>query len=229
MLLMSVQPPISTIPCKIVYSLANPMLLFPMFVTLSLEASASSPELRPPASLPRATTGHFANRSLLIRAIGASALSSPDVRPFNLKLPAACPVNPERRRERNRRGNFLSLSPFPATLTDDLQLTENATTLSPFAATLTSRVKHNPFVCHSYRKHPGWGYPLQFRFFSLRSLTALRSLLVYPEASRRATISFAICTSAKRARNPRRIHTSKTQRLKPFRIRTYGKTRGGGA
>jgi hypothetical protein len=49
------------------------------------------------------------------------------------------------------------LSPFPATLTGILQLIEKAAALSPVFATLTSRVKHKSFVCHSYRKHPGWG------------------------------------------------------------------------
>jgi hypothetical protein len=53
--------------------------------------------------------------------------------------------------------NFLSLSPFAATLTDSSQLIENPATLSPAFATLTSRVKHKSFVCHSYKKHRGWG------------------------------------------------------------------------
>jgi hypothetical protein len=115
--------------------------------------------------------------------------------------------------------NFLPVSPFPvyaelrrATLTDHSQLIENAITLSPVLATLTSRVKHNPFVYHSYRKHPRWGYTLQPGISSFRNLTTLYSLLVYPEASRKATISFRIRTSEKRAPNSR--------------IRTYRKTRG---
>jgi hypothetical protein len=52
------------------------------------------------------------------------------------------------------------LSPLFVTLADHLQLTENPATLSPFPATLTRRVKVNPFVCHSYKKHQGWGYTL---------------------------------------------------------------------
>jgi len=64
------------------------------------------------------------------------------------------------------------LSPFPATPTGQLQLAENTTTLSPVVATLTGRVTHNPFVCHSYKKHPGWGYPLQSKFFFCLSGTA---------------------------------------------------------
>lgn len=146
MLRMSVQPPISTIACKILYSLANPMLLFPMLATLRPEASASSPEPRSPASLPRAT-------------------------------------------ERGRRDNFPSLSPFPATLTRPLQLAENPATLSPFAATLTSSVKHNSFVCHSCRKHPGWGHIFQSKFVSFRNLTTHHSLL--------SAISFIIRTYEK--------------------------------
>ena len=51
------------------------------------------------------------------------------------------------------------LSPFPATLTSSLQITEKPTTLSLAFATLTSRVKHKSCVCHSYKKHPGWGMP----------------------------------------------------------------------
>jgi hypothetical protein len=53
--------------------------------------------------------------------------------------------------------NSPSLSPFPAILTSSLQLIENTATLSPVPATLTSRVKHKSFVCHSYKKHRGWG------------------------------------------------------------------------
>jgi len=39
---------------------------------------------------------------------------------------------------------------------------------------------------------------------------------------------FTIRTSEKRARNTHRMRTSKTHDLKPFGIRSYGKTRGGG-
>jgi hypothetical protein len=62
-----------------------------------------------------------------------------------------------------QRVNCLLLSPFSTTLTDHLQLVENAITLSPVLAALTSRVKHNPCVCHSYKKHPGWGSHLQIK------------------------------------------------------------------
>src|SRR5579872_734094 len=49
------------------------------------------------------------------------------------------------------------LSPFSATLTDCPQLHENTGALSPVFATLTDCVKHKSFVCHSYKKHGGWG------------------------------------------------------------------------
>ena len=53
------------------------------------------------------------------------------------------------------------VTPLPATLTGHPQPTENPATLSSLPATLTSHVKPNPFVCHSYKKHRGWGYPSQ--------------------------------------------------------------------
>src|SRR5579859_7524882 len=57
-----------------------------------------------------------------------------------------------------------SLSPFPATLTVALQLTENLATLSPATAALTRYVTHKSFACHSYKKHPGWESAI-FNFF----------------------------------------------------------------
>ena len=50
-------------------------------------------------------------------------------------------------------------TPFFATLTASPQHAENSATLSPFPATLTRPVTLNSFVCHSYKKHPGWGAP----------------------------------------------------------------------
>jgi len=117
--------------------------------------------------------------------------------------------------------NLFPLTPFPATHTSPLQIAENTTTLSPAFATLTNRVKHKSFVCHSCKKHPGVGYrPVSVlsRFFP--ALATHHSSL--------ATIPFRIRTSGKLTRNSRRIRTSKTQDLKPFRIRTYRKTGVGG-
>src|ERR1700676_1106122 len=138
-----------------------------------------------------------------------STFNSFSLRPFSATLTRI----PHSRRKTPR------VSPFFASLTSFLQLTENTATLSPFAATLTDSVNHNPFVCHSYRKHRGWGLPPSSQVFSFCNLTTRHSLL--------STISFVIRTSAERARNSRRICTSKTQDLKPFRIRTYEKTPGG--
>lgn len=58
--------------------------------------------------------------------------------------------------------NLLAVTPFPATLASSSQITENTTALSPFAATLTSHVKDKSFICHSYKKTPGWGRELRF-------------------------------------------------------------------
>jgi len=67
---------------------------------------------------------------------------------------------------------WVSLTPFPATLTSTLQITEKQASLSPAFATLTSRVKHKSCVCHSYKKHPGWGVP---SFSANSALAALKS------------------------------------------------------
>jgi hypothetical protein len=111
---------------------------------------------------------------------------------------------------------FSSLTPFAATLTDPLQLVENATASSPGFATLTSRVTHKSRVCHSYKKHAGVGH--------LHSVPAKVFFLFsrYP-----FPIPFRIRTSRKWPNNSFGICTSKTQDLKSFRIRTYEKTGGG--
>jgi hypothetical protein len=86
-----------------------------------------------------------------IRALRVPALSPFLFPAVGCELSTACP-------ERSRRVNSPPLSPFPATLMSHLQIAENKTTLSSAAATLTRRVMHNPFVCHSYKKHRGWGH-----------------------------------------------------------------------
>src|SRR5579859_5581808 len=48
------------------------------------------------------------------------------------------------------------LTPFPATLSWKSQLIENPAALSQVVATLARHLHHNLFVCHSYKKHPGW-------------------------------------------------------------------------
>jgi hypothetical protein len=85
--------------------------------------------------------------------------------------------------------------------------------VSLFLATLKSFVEANPSVCHSYKKHRGWG--------------SLRLPLVTSDQSP-VTKSFTFRTYEKRACNSFGIRTSKTRHLKPFRIRTYKKRRGRG-
>jgi hypothetical protein len=66
-------------------------------------------------------------------------------------------------------------------------------------------------------KHPGWVYPM----------IALSAKLLSPFSCYPAPNPFRIRTSAKHAGNSCGIRTSKTQDLKPFRIRTYEKPQGG--
>jgi len=226
---MSVQPPISTIPCKILYLLANPVLPFLMFS--SPTASPTNPSLRPrPSHSNRCHPERSEGSAFLfspIRALSVSAFSSPDVSSFNFRLSTACPEHSRRVNSlfnscpfnfEVSTVNCLPVSPFPATLAANSHLTENSATLSPVPATLTRRVNPNPFVCHSYRK-PGVGHIFQAKIFSFGNLTTNYSPL--------STISFTFRTYEKRARNSRRIRTSKTQHLKPFRMNTYKKTGGG--
>ena len=135
------------------------------------------------------------------------------------------------------------LSPLFATLTAHSQATENKATLSPFPATLTAHVNHNPFVCHSYKKHPGVrSHP------SSQSLRVAAALFPNPLVARvspvtdhqspvtksfttlslRVVLARKIRTSEKYSRNSFRIRTSKTQDLKLFRMNTYEKTPQGG-
>ena len=128
------------------------------------------------------------------------------------------------------------LTPFPATLREKSQLIENPAALSRVVATLTRYVHHNPFVCHSYKKHPGshLSSPRSFRSGFSRSnfLPARRSPLAtisFTTLRLRAVLARRIRTSEKSARNSRRIRTSKTQDLKSFRMNTSEKTPGGRA
>jgi hypothetical protein len=79
-----------------------------------------------------------------------------------------------------------SVTPFPATLTGHSQLTENPGTLSAAFATLTRHVKHKSFVCHSYRKHTGWGQVVQRSLALFTTHYSLPTVLpqnFYPPAS----------------------------------------------
>jgi len=86
-----------------------------------------------------------------------------------------------------------SVTSFRATLASYRHLAENKTTLSPVVATLTDRVKHKSFACHSYKKHPGWGYPSagyqSFLFPSLSSRgVASDPLLPFPDSLPRTVV-----------------------------------------
>jgi|SRR5580704_15389623 hypothetical protein len=102
-----------------------------------------------------------------------------------------------------------SATPLSVTLTDTPQLHENKTTLSPAFATLTHRVKPKSFVCHSYRKHRGVGYPSLADPASFRSrcftpanglpsrfLPAHSSLFSLFHGKREKLIPFLSCSSA---------------------------------
>ena len=155
-----------------------------------------------------------------LHALGVSAFISSDVCPFNFKLSTV---------------NFPPLTPFPATLTDHRQLAENTTTLSPAVATLTTRVKHKSCICHSYRKHPGWGShpssqepilfclgPRLFWNWHLRRYPGVGVLSFRPIRVGQPILAVLFPVS------PVTDHGSRTtsyqsQGTKPFRIRTYGK------
>jgi hypothetical protein len=170
----TVQPPISTIPCKILYFLANPVLPFPMFTSPSAFPTNRTPRLHPDHCHPachvcpvypeerreRSEGSAFRLSPLHALNVSASPLSS-----FRRSSPAHPLVAFSRLSSQpfNSKPSTLNrfrVSPFPATLTGNSQLTENPATLSPVPATLTPHVTHNSFVCHSCRKHPGGGYTL---------------------------------------------------------------------
>ena len=111
-----------------------------------------------------------------IGALSVPALSSSFFPPVGCELSAVnCPP----------------LSPFPATLTDPPQLTENPATLSLAFATLTRHVKHNPFVCHSYRKQPGWGTAI-VNFFVAQTPQQGKNLAVPPVPRHDSPITTAV-------------------------------------
>jgi hypothetical protein len=132
-------------------------------------------------------------------------------------LPQRChPAHPGRsRRERSEGSAFLGpctlslvsqksapISPFPATLTTTLQITENKTTLSLVFATLTGYVNVNPCVCHSYKKTPGVGVA-QTSVCALPGFTTHHPLL---------TSCSSETNSARRAANPQWLPTWDTAR-----------------
>ena len=70
----------------------------------------------------------------------------------------ATPLYAERRgRRATRRAHEHLQVPSLLLLGESVQISENTATLSPFPATLTDTVNHKSCVCHSYKKHRGWG------------------------------------------------------------------------
>ena len=92
-----------------------------------------------------------------------SSLRAPSVSAFNSLLPICHPERTEGSAFPDPRTllavfqKSVLTSPFTAVLTDRSQRNENKRTLSPAFATLTGNVKRKSFVCHSYKKHGGWG------------------------------------------------------------------------
>jgi hypothetical protein len=183
----AIQPPISTIHCKCLYSLAN-------FVVHSFMLSSPNPQIsssqRPTPALSRTSSISFTCITSFTSSSVAQSLptfSTPSKHRPHSNARNSIPFMRLLHTSRHHGGggyllalkaliqptsSFRSksrpatrLTPFLATLTDSPQLAENSPTLSPFPATLTQHVNHNPFVCHSYRKHPGvGGYPLSAKF-----------------------------------------------------------------
>jgi len=212
----TIQPRISTIPCKILYLSANEMLPCLMFSSQSSQSPSRSPGPSP------SELSAFA-----LNPCSRFPLDISTFEPYNLQT-------------------IHFVSPFPATLTGRPQLHENKTTLSLAFATLTSPVKANPFVCHSCKKHRGVGIPSECHPERSEASAFSRSLSPLPRQSHPAkgnpskvvsalflslvtnhqppvTNFCTIRTYEKCACKSRRIRTSKTQHLKPFRMNTSEK------
>jgi hypothetical protein len=123
---------------------------------------------------------------------------------------------------------WVSLTPFPATLTSTLQITEKPASLSPAFATLTSRVKHKSCVCHYYKKHPGWGVPFSPYFRTIKRGEAAPIFLA-TRHSPLATSSVPLNLLKSTRIQPSAIIASEelTPKLNPLDA-TLTKNRGGG-
>ena len=107
------------------------------------------------------------------------------------------------------------------------QLSAVRSRTSPFPVTLARRVNPNPFVCHSCRKHPGWGAVAFFKPNPPRTPDSAPNPLA-AHHSPLATIPFTMRTFAKPASNPCRMRSFKTQHLKSSRMCTSEKPPPGG-
>jgi hypothetical protein len=106
---------------------------------------------------------------------------------YPIAAPPRCP-------DAARTSRYVPTSLLFATLTSSPQLSENTATLSPFPATLTRYVKPKSCVCHSYRKHRGWGMTL-LPSRSLFPYTAPAHARKNPHTNARQPKSFHALTS----------------------------------
>jgi hypothetical protein len=219
MLLTSIQPPISTIPCKIVYSLANPMLLFPMFS--SPADSPTNRSLRPRPS--------HSNRCHPERSEGSAFLSCLDTRHSPLFM------------------QKVRIDIIPRHLMHPLFSYSYALFCTAQSA-IPNSFSNFRTLCP---KHPGWGAAINF-FVAQTSVCALlrqstserseakdpqqlKNLAILPVISddSRVTASALFRPSVTSRESPVikscRIRTYAKRACNSRRIRTYGKTREGGA
>jgi|HubBroStandDraft_6_1064221.scaffolds.fasta_scaffold07195_4 hypothetical protein len=165
-------------------------------------------------------------------ALGPNALTSRS--PLHPNIPTFEPSN----LQTTNLDAASSISPLFATLTENTRGWVSA--IVNFFAAETESNPAKPGVCSLLRqstserseaKDPQESKYLAFRpIASDESPVTASALFLQPATSRQSQItkSCRIRTSAKRARNSRRIRTSKTQDLKPFRMNTYRKTGEGG-
>jgi hypothetical protein len=143
--LIAIQPSISTIPCKCLYSIANPMLPSPMFSATTL----------PKSYLIRCAT-IFGSRSSFIPN---SSLSRAQI------LPTFSTVSKHRPHRNARISTAFRRLHHSLCIPGGGGLKRSKHT---FAATLTSHQNPNPCVCNVYKKHGGI-------YSSRRRLSARRS------------------------------------------------------
>ena len=103
-------------------------------------------------------------------------------------------------------------TPFSATLTRHSQLTENPAALSPAFATLTRRVKHKSFVCHSCRKHPGWGMPFSS---NLRTIKSAEPAAIFLATSHSPLVTSSVPINLLESTNVLRSATVASKELTP--------------
>src|SRR5579859_6974508 len=226
----SVQPPFSTIPCNSLYLLANPVLPFLMFSSLSTS---------------------FANRSCRLTALNPGSplpFKVPTCKPSNLQTPHfVSPVPAALTNKSQLIENPATLSPFTATLTRRVKhksIVCHSYRKHPGrrVAFLTSFVARTEFIPvkpgvrallrqltseKSQAKDPQELKNLAVRPATSHESAVTASALYLPPVTShqsQVTKSFIIRTYIKSAHKLFRMNTSETQHLKPFRMNTSEKT-----